>query len=84
MFYECKRLYNGFASIRDYIVEDCIRRRQDLIILWQGHKMRVPWKELVKPVQYQIHRTPFRSKFDPSKKYELYDFFYISGKGFKN
>lgn len=77
--YECKKLFNGFASIRDTTIKKCIRENEDLVIVHDGDMMLIPLKQLKDPDKYQIHRTRFKSKFIQGQYYELYDFVFKPG-----
>lgn len=81
--YKVKKLYNGFASVRDFIIERCIRENQDLVIDFEGKKMGVPLEHLKKPYLYQIHRRKFQSKFKEGQSYELYDVFFVKDRNIK-
>jgi|TARA_R100000789_G_scaffold1118_1_gene3894 hypothetical protein len=74
MRYKVKKLFNGFASIRDYIIKKCVDSENDLIIEFEDKKMTVPLSKLDNP--FQLHEREFVSKYDGSK-YKLYDFKFI-------
>ncbi len=76
MRYKCKKLFNGFASVRGTTIDTCIRNNEDLAIEYDGDIMFVPYEELVSPTKFQIHRREFKSKFNSGQKYELYDFYF--------
>jgi len=71
MKYKVKKLFHGCASIRDYIIEKCIKNQEGLTIFFNEKEMLVPLDKLKNC--YQIHKTKFQSKFGNSQ-YELYDF----------
>ena len=75
MNYKVKKLFNGFASIRDHILKKCVDSEDNLIIEFEDKKMTVPLSELDNP--FQLHKREFISKYDGSK-YKLYDFKFIS------
>jgi hypothetical protein len=66
-----KKLFNGFASVRDYIIKKCVDKREDLVIEYDGDSMTIPLSTLIRP--FQIHKTKFKSKFNKGS-YTLYDF----------
>jgi hypothetical protein len=68
-----KRLFNGFASVRSYIVEDCIKNNEGLQILYGGETMTITHAALSGKEPFQIHKKEFTSKFS-GESYELYDF----------
>ena len=74
MNYKVKKLFNGFASIRDHILKKCVDSENDLIIEFEDKKMTVPLSKLKNP--FQLHKKEFISKYDGSK-YKLYDFKFI-------
>jgi len=65
-----KRLYYGFASIRDYLVAEASKKGQDLRIDLKGTYMTIPWNKLSEG--REDHKTQF-SKFT-KKTYKLIDF----------
>lgn len=44
--YEIKRLFHGFASPRDYVVEQAKREGRDLILVHKEEIMRIPHERL--------------------------------------
>ena len=74
MTYKVKKLFNGFASVRDHIIKNCITSRINLVIEFEDKKMTVPLSKLKNP--FQLHKKEFVSKYDGSK-YKLYDFKFI-------
>jgi hypothetical protein len=74
MTYKVKKLFNGFASVRDHIIKNCISSRSNLVIEFEDKKMTVPLSKLKNP--FQLHKKEFVSKYDGSK-YKLYDFKFI-------
>ena len=76
MLYEVKKLFNGFASIRDYLVDKCVKCGEDLTIKYKDEIMIVPLGKLKSPERFQIHKTKFKSRYNDGKDYELYDFYW--------
>ena len=74
MIYKTKKLYYNCASVRDYIVEKCIKNKEDLVIIYEDEKMTIPHENLVEKFQY--HKKQFDSKFT-NIKYKLFDFIFI-------
>ena len=66
-----KKLFNGCASIRSYIVEKCIEESRGLIISYNHFIMSVDSKDLDK--HFRFHKIEFESKYNNSK-YQLIDF----------
>ena len=66
-----KKLFNGYASVRDYIVSKCVAKKEHLIINYYGKLMTIPYEHLL--TASQLHRTKFKSRYDGSE-YELVDF----------
>lgn len=73
MEYTAKKLFNGFASVRDYIVKDCIEKRESLVIVYKGDKMTIPFEFLT---EWQLHKKEFKSKYGTGN-YTLYDYKFI-------
>jgi nucleosome binding factor SPN SPT16 subunit len=69
-----KKTFNGMVSVRDYLVEKCIARREDLVVEYKKAKMTVPLERLM--TKFQIHSRKFASKFN-DESYTLYDFKFI-------
>jgi hypothetical protein len=78
-----ERLYKGFASIRENIIAECIKRKQNLIIEWNGNYMGIPLNHLLRPLLFQIHTREFESKFNSGQKYTLFDFYFVKDKNLK-
>lgn len=68
---EVKKLYNGFASVRDYIIKEAVKERRDLVINYKQKSMRVPLSRLKS--KFQLHKKEFKSKYS-DKMYTLYEF----------
>lgn len=74
MKYTAKKLFKGYVSVRDYIVNKCLSKGEDLLIEFSGKFMTISLNDLKN--NYQIHKTKFQSKFG-NKQYELIDFEFI-------
>ena len=74
MRYKVKKLFNGFASIRDHIIDKCLDSECDLIIEFEDKEMTVPLSDLDNP--FQLHERKFISKYNGTK-YKLYDFKFV-------
>lgn len=70
MVVKINRLFHGFASVRDYQVEACEKNRQDMIIVYNGASMIIPWNELSKGLR---NTEVFISKHQ-RKNYTLVDY----------
>lgn len=71
MTYPVKKLFNGFASVRDYIVKKSVDKDEDMVVTFEGKQMTIPLETLKNP--FQIHKTKMRSKYK-NETYELLDF----------
>jgi hypothetical protein len=75
-----RKLFKGFVSIRDYVVQTCIRKNQKLVVEYESQKMTLSVEDLKN--KFQIHKRVFQSEY--SKKYNTYqllDFkFIVDGK----
>ena len=67
-----RRLFNGLASVRDYVIEKCYKEGKDIIFVLGNEKMTVLHKEL-KSKSFQLSEKTFISKFN-GKPYALIDF----------
>ena len=76
MKYTVKKLFNGFASVRDHIIKKAIKENDDLVIEFEDKEMTVPLSDLENP--FQLHKREFISKYNGTK-YKLYDFKFIPG-----
>ncbi len=64
------RLWLGKASVRDYVVNQAIQSKKDLLVSFSGNFMTIPWYDLDKG---KVSKDMFVSKFD-NKSYRLVDF----------
>lgn len=72
-----QKIYKGYVSIRNYIVEECIVNKEKLVITYNKQKMTIPVEQLTKHMQ--LSSQIFRSSFD-GKSYKLYDYYFIPDK----
>ena len=72
-----KRLYRGLASIRDYVVNEIISRKLDLIIKCGNEKMFIPNKMIY--LKGKRSNQVCTSKFN-NKTYVLIDFIFRGDK----
>ena len=79
MTYEIKRLFNGMASVRDYVIRDLIAKNETLKIKFADKIMTLTPEEL-KSRQIQIIPKKFKSKINPDQEYSLIDFRFVSDK----
>lgn len=75
---ELKKLWYGKASIRDYELDDAVRRG-GIIFFYKDKRMTLTAEEL-KKLKFQCHKTVIRSKIYPSQTYTLYDFVFTDDK----
>jgi len=76
--YKIKRLWNGLASVRDYMVEQCITEKEDLLLRLEKQDgttdmMLIPWQEL-STRSFQATKQGFDSKVNRGQSYALVDF----------
>ena len=70
-----KKLFDGkIASIRDYIVRECVSKGLSLRIIYRNHFMDLSPEELMDK-SFQVTRNSFNSKFK-NQKYQLVDFYW--------
>ena len=67
-----RRLFNGLASVRDYVIKRCHKEGKDIIFVFNHQKMTIRNKEL-KSRSFQLSEKKFISKFN-GKPYALIDF----------
>ena len=67
---ELRRLFTGYASVRDYVLDNIMAEKKGIRFVVDGHTMSIPYKKLK-----HGRRTgkKFLSKFG-SDSYELVDF----------
>ena len=68
-----KRLYKGFASVRSYIVQDCIDNKKSLQLICGTETMTIPHENLSKFLQ--LNKQSFESIYS-NIHYKLYDYFF--------
>lgn len=69
-----KKLYNGCASIRDYIVKKCIEEEKEIRVHYRNWEMTLTVENLKNC--FQFHNQIFKSKWG-TNSYQLYDFNFI-------
>lgn len=69
-----KKLWNGKASVRDYIVKKCLESMEPLVVFYQGKKMTITPDRLVNYTTW--NKRTFNSKFG-KKSYSLFDFTFV-------
>jgi hypothetical protein len=67
---EIKKLYNGYASLRDYEIK---KFKEGVILTYQGKKMTLPPEKLKN--SFHFHEKTIQSKFGGT--YKLIDFRFI-------
>jgi len=67
-----RRLFNGLASVRDYVIKRCHKEGKDIIFVFNHQKMTILNKEL-ESRSFQLSKKKFISKFN-GKPYTLIDF----------
>jgi len=66
-----KKLYNGCASIRDYVVQKCIDENKEIQVHYKNFMMSLTIGDLKN--SFQFHKKKFESKYS-ELKYQLIDF----------
>jgi hypothetical protein len=71
--YKIKRLFHGFASVRDYVVQKCKDENRNLAIFLGDRYMIVKWEDLGRglPNKDVFYSKQTNSKY---KSYTLIDF----------
>ena len=67
-----KKLWLGHASVRDYVVDKCIKDKEDLTINLNGKRVTFPYRTL-KTHLLNCNKNTFTSKFN-GREYTLIDF----------
>jgi len=67
-----RRLFNGLASVRDYVIKRCHKEGKDIVFVFNHQKMTILNKEL-ESRSFQLSKKKFISKFN-GKPYALIDF----------
>ena len=57
-----------FVGLRDYDVNECISKNEDMVVDYEGDRMTIPLDDLTKKMVMKTH--VFKSKYD--KDYRLY------------
>ncbi len=70
MVIRIKRLFHGFASVRDYQVSTCVRTQKNLRIEYNGEAMVIPWNKLSEGF---TNSEVFKSKHS-NRSYSLVDY----------
>ena len=74
-FVVLRKLFNGFASIRNLTIEYCKKNKLNLVVIYNNKRMTIPYKKLVSH-EFSLHKKRIRSKFE-DKAYYLIDFKFI-------
>ena len=69
--YKIKKLFNGYASVRDYVVEECIENEENLMVVLNEKRMVLSPEELEKKKEQLVDRE-FQS--DWGGTYKLLDY----------
>ena len=69
-----KKLYKNCASIRDYVVQKCIEKNQDIMIHYKDWQMLLSVNNLKEASQF--HQQDFESKYC-DRTYQLLDYKFI-------
>lgn len=71
MTYRAEKKYNGHVSVRSYIIEEAVKRKENLTIEHDGGAMTIPLTMLKDP--FQMHTKEMQSQFSDAT-YTLFDF----------
>lgn len=71
MIVKIKRLFHGYATVRDTQAKEAFQKGEDLILECQGKIMRVPHKEILGGT---INPTKYTSIHNPDETYYLIDY----------
>ena len=74
MHYKIKRLWHGYASVRDYLVQAAYERGDNLVVIFKDKQMTIQNKDLLATGKY--NNFIIQSKHD-SKKYRLIDYNFV-------
>ena len=72
-----KKLFCGHLSVRDYIVQKCIDKKEDLVINFNNRIMTVSL-EILKQSKSKFCQFAFNSQYRENFKYKLIDFPFIA------
>lgn len=67
-----KRLWHGYASVRDYLIEEAKKENQGIEIVMEEESMEIPYSK-IDELKTQKTKDVFYSKHD-SRAYKLIDF----------
>ena len=73
-----KKLWNGLASVRDYELDEAIKKG-GMVFLYKEKKMTLDAEKL-KKMKFQCHKTKVPSKIYRDQFFTLYDFVFIDDK----
>jgi hypothetical protein len=75
--YKIKKLFKGYASVRNYVVENCIIEKKPLQITYGKQIMTIFPENLTKFIQ--LNKQIYGSIFD-NNYYRLYDYYFVPDK----
>lgn len=67
-----KKLYRNHISLRDYVVENAIKKNIPIKVLYNKKSMMISVDRLKK--RFSLTPLLFSSKFSENQQYKLYDF----------
>jgi len=70
--------YKGLVSVRNYICQKAIGKREKLEIEHDGQTMTIPYEDIEASIISKS--APMPSKFDVGKTYQLVDFLWMPDK----
>lgn len=74
---DIKKRYNGLVELRDYDVEECIQKNENMIINHDGEQLVLTPAELVS--RRESVSPKFESKIAGAKNYHLYGYAWEPG-----
>lgn len=74
MYFKIKKLWHGYASIRDFLIKNTYEKGQNLTIEYKGEQMTIPNKDLI--IKGKVSNFTIQSKHN-NEKYHLIDYPWI-------
>jgi len=67
------KIYKGYVSVSNFIVEECIAAKETLVITYNKKKMTIPFEKL--NIHVQLSTRIYHSS--DGKSYKLYDYLFV-------
>jgi hypothetical protein len=75
-----KKSYKGYVSVKSTLIDECIKEKESLVIIYNKKKMTISPDKLNKHIQ--LSKQIFRSS--DGSNYKLYDYFFKEDKKNEN